>query len=129
MLSTLSLAPSTDGWFAIDNKTDTPVTTASIGFNVSNLNQSFANHAYWGFTQVGTARFGSNFTIASTGQPGARYMRLKRTAGVITLETSANGTTWVTVYTWPTPNQARLYVQSAFGVEVTGVTYAHQGLT
>jgi len=129
MLSTLSLAPNTDGWFAMDSKVTSPGITASLGFNVANLNQSYQNHLYWGFINNSTVSYGTNAAITNTLTPGARYVRLKRTAGVVTFETSANGTSWTVAYTWPTPNTARLYVQSAFGVEITGVTYTHQGLT
>jgi hypothetical protein len=128
MLGSLSLAPNTDGWFAVDNGAGFSGIGSMIGFNAANTNQPYANYLYWGFINFGNIVHGIGGATTSTAIPGTRFNRLKRTNGVITFETSSNGSTWTVAHTWAASNQNRLYVQSNFKDPATAIAYTHQGL-
>jgi hypothetical protein len=96
----------------------------SVGFGVFGLNLTNALHWYGeapngyeygvvpgstGFWRYMTDGVSANTTAEVAGGTNKRA-RLRRTAGVISAEASADGTTWTTIYTWPGTQNAALYV-------------------
>lgn len=117
MLANQYLPANTDGWVALDT-ISTTVTGAMIALNAQNINQLHnGNYEYFGFWNT-TLHYGTNgtgvtnTTITSSGR--RPFLRLKRTSGVITLETSPDNSVWTVQYTWPGTNTGVLYVNVSF---------------
>lgn len=117
MLANQYLPANTDGWVSIDGATNSSGVSAVLGFNTSNLNQSFAgNYEYFGWVSGGTFYRGTNGGGATnTNVPVTGKYRLRRMSGTISLESSSDGgISWANVYTWPGTQNAALYVNVAF---------------
>ena len=116
MLADKFLPANTDGWFAIDGVPNVDGTSAVIGFNTSNLNQSFAQYEYFSWISLGNFYRGTNGSaVTNTGVAAAGKFRLRRASGTISLQASNDGgVSWGTVYTWPGTQNAALYVNANF---------------
>jgi hypothetical protein len=105
----------------------------SVGFGVFGLNLTNALHWYGeapngyeygvvpgstGFWRYMTGGVASADTAVALAGGTNKRARLRRTAGVISAEASANGTTWTTIYTWPGIQNAALYVN--YNWQLTG---------
>jgi hypothetical protein len=117
MLADKFLPANTDGWISIQGATNGAGVSAVLGFNTSNINQSYSgNYEFFAWISAGTFYYGTNGGgVTNTFVAGTALYRLRRVSGSISLQSSSNsGLTWTTIYTWPGTQNAALYVNVAF---------------
>lgn len=101
-----------------------------LGFNLTNANQGFADYEYGVFVSDGGELFklengsASSLSIFLTVND---YAGLFRTGSTVSLQTSTNGVSWTTRYTFPTTTSATLYVNLNVYLFGDGKCYYPQG--